>query len=403
MRTQERDYVRELARQVAEIAHSPENATIIQRWRDVNALRKPDRAPVWCRPVGVWTELLPDSALACTDPWLRAWERSLRQVLIKHDIGDDEPVERYFTVRAVVDVDPPNVYGVDLGRHDPDVEWGAFSFEPPLKGEEDFAKLRMPAFTYNHAQTQESLARAQDLLGDIMPVQVSGSVPLGGSLSDVAARMIGLNELMLHMALTPAMIHRLLAYLRDTVLAAIDQAEAQGYLTPNNTGPMFCADPIGEPANGTYTCQNQWLVLASQEYQLIGPKMWEEFLLDYQKPLAERFGLVQYGCCEDLTHKIDGVLTIPNLRVFVSSAWTDLDKVIDKVGQDYCIMWRQRATDVVFPDSTEGIRAHLEDGCRRLQGGYYQIVLRELQTLAGHPRRLHEWASTAIEMAARYA
>jgi hypothetical protein len=58
---------------------------------------------------------------------------------------------------------------------------------------------------------------------------------------------------------------------------------------------------------------------------------------------------------------------------------------------------------VVFPEDTAGIEAHLESGCRRLEGRSYQIVLRELQTLAGHPRRLHEWTRIAIEQAERYA
>ncbi|HRU04398.1 MAG TPA: hypothetical protein P5137_01325 [Candidatus Brocadiia bacterium] len=47
----ERDVVRELARQVAEIANSAENAAAERRWRDTNALRKPDRPPVWRRSV----------------------------------------------------------------------------------------------------------------------------------------------------------------------------------------------------------------------------------------------------------------------------------------------------------------------------------------------------------------
>ena len=51
-RQHQRETIRELAVQVAEIAASDSNATIQHRWRDVNALRKPDRAPVWCRPVG---------------------------------------------------------------------------------------------------------------------------------------------------------------------------------------------------------------------------------------------------------------------------------------------------------------------------------------------------------------
>jgi hypothetical protein len=32
-----------------------------------------------------------------------------------------------------------------------------------------------------------------------------------------------------------------------------------------------------------------------------------------------------------------------------------------------------------------------------------QIVLRELQTLSGHPSRLHKWTRAAIEMAHKYA
>jgi hypothetical protein len=83
---------------------------------------------------------------------------------------------------------------------------------------------------------------------------------------------------------------------------------------------------------------------------------------------------VQYGCCENLTRKIDGVLSIPNLRVFVCSAWTDLDTVIERVRGDYTIMWRQKASDVVFPDdgprgcAPATIRRDLEQGCKQLQG-----------------------------------
>lgn len=48
-------------------------------------------------------------------------------------------------------------------------------------------------------------------------------------------------------------------------------------------------------------------------------------------------------------------------------------------------------------------RRDLEQGCRQLRGYHYQIVLRKLQALSGHPRRLHVWTRAAIEMAAKYA
>jgi hypothetical protein len=80
-----------------------------------------------------------------------------------------------------------------------------------------------------------------------------------------------------------------------------------------------------------------------------------------------------------------------------------LETVQEAVGQDYVIMWRQKASNVVFPDDVATIRRDLEEGCRQLQGYHYQIVLRELQTLSGHPDRLHEWTRAAIEMSHNYA
>jgi hypothetical protein len=58
---------------------------------------------------------------------------------------------------------------------------------------------------------------------------------------------------------------------------------------------------------------------------------------------------------------------------------------------------------VVFPDDLEPIRRHLDEGLRKLHGHSYQVVLRELETLQGHPNRLREWASLAKELAARWA
>ncbi|MBW1899479.1 MAG: hypothetical protein JRI61_10525, partial [Deltaproteobacteria bacterium] len=42
------DRIRALAERVVTIAREPRMTAIKKRWADVNALRKPDRAPVWC-------------------------------------------------------------------------------------------------------------------------------------------------------------------------------------------------------------------------------------------------------------------------------------------------------------------------------------------------------------------
>ena len=399
----ERSYIRELARELAAIAESPENAAVMKRWRDVNALRRPDRAPVWCRPVDCWAEMLPEDALHCQTPWYRVIERGFRQDLIKHEIGDDTPFFNQFPVPAVFHWDPPNLWGVEIARHTSPMAGGSWSYDPPLKTAADFDRLQVPRYVYDREATQSALARADELLGDILPVRLSCGPPMVGTLGWYAADLRGLNEMMLDMVDAPELLHRLMAYIRDCLLQSMADVEATGLLTENNHIAMILSDPVGQPQpDGRLTHRNLWGMANSQEFDQVSPAMWEEFCLDYQRPILEKYGLTAYGCCENLTQKIDSVLTIPNLRIFVCSAWTNLDTVIEKVSDRYVIMWRQKASDVVFPDDEADLQRALDDGARRLQGCYYQIVLRELQTLAGHPDRLHVWTRLAKEAAEKY-
>lgn len=401
---EERARVRELACRLAEAAAEPRMAVIFRRWRDVNALRKPDRAPVYCRPVGCWAELLPEDSLTCHDPWLRGLEYQLRQELIKRDIDDDTPIPAYFPVSPVFTVKPATIWGVDIGHHESTVDGGAWAYDPPLKSPEDFDRLRLPVFTYNLAKTRENLDRVNELFGDLLPGRITCDAPLGATHGTAAADLRGLEQMMADMYDEPELLHRLMAFLRDATLAAMDTALDSGLLTPNTDLPMTCSDPVGPtPVADRYDFANLWCMGNSQEFDQVSPAMWEEFCLEYQRPIFARYGLVGYGCCENLTRKIDGVLSIPNLRIFVCSAWTNLDTLLEKVNADYCIMWRQKASEVVFPDETDTIQRHLESGMRRLQGRPYQVVLRELQTLAGHPDRLHVWTRLAKAAAERYA
>ena len=396
--------VRELAAQVAELAHSEEYERRRRRWRDVNGLRRPDRAPVWCRPARVWPEIIPPDSLVCEAPLCRNVEYTLRQHLWKDTVGDDSLVEPWWDVPAAFDCDTEHVWGLPTAQLVATTSLGGWRYDPPLKTEDDFERVTIPTFTYNAARTQEALERAHDLLGDLLPVRLACDSPLGAGLGTSLDQLRGMEAMLLDLALRPALIHRLMAKLLEGTLRAMRAAEATGLLTPNNYGPMTCSDPInGEPPPGEVGLHNLWVSANSQEFQEVSPVMWEEFLLNYQMPIFQQYGLVQYGCCEDLTRKIAGVLSILNLRVFVCSAWTDLDRVIEACGDRYTIMWRQKASDVTFADDLAPIRRHLEDGMRRLQGCHYQVVLREIETLAGNPRRLHDWARVATEVAEEWA
>lgn len=402
----ERACVRSLAERVAAIAHSERMSAIRKRWRDVNELELPDRAPVWCRPVGCWGELLPDSALSCNDPFLRSIEKSLRQTLVKDDIGDDSIVPPWYGVPRAFDVEPKNVWGVDIARHQSGVEGGAWAYQPAIASAEDLHRLRSPRFRYDARKTEERLEATAEALGGALPVRPANGSAFGQRLSATigtyVAGMLGLSEMMLLMATEPNLVHRVTRHVAHAVQESNRWQEGEGLLERNNDAPMTCSDDFGpEAPDGALSLKNLWCAANSQEYDQVSPAMWEEFCLEYQRPILAEFGRVAYGCCENLTHKLDGVMSLPNLRLLVCSAWTDLDAVLEKAGDRCAIMWRQKASDVVMPHDLAPIRRDLDEGTRKLKGRPYQIVLRELQTLAGHPDRLKEWTRLAIEAAER--
>lgn len=408
---QERSVLRALADKVATAAaDSRRMDPIRKRWRDVNALRKPDRAPVWCKPVALWSELIPEETYVCHDPFHRNIERSLRQVLFKLELDDDTPIDPFFPVPAILDVEPANRWGVEIARHVSASTGGAWAYDPPLREAGDFDRLCRPTFRYNAADTQRRIQRVGELFGDLLPPRRICLPPLSATYSQ-AAELRGLEQIMLDALEAPELLHRLMAHLRDSNLAAIDALERDGVLTVNHDlasaemGPSTYSNPIGTmPQGGGVVAADLWCAANSQEFDQVSPAMWEEFCLAYQKPVFARYGLVCYGCCENLTPKLDSVLSIPNLRIVVCSAWTDKTILLSKVPADrYVIMWRQKASEVCVPHDDRQIRDDLLAGAQRFQGRYYQIVLRELQTLMGHTGRLHAWVRYAKEAAERFA
>lgn len=396
--------VRDLADRVMELAQSEEYERRRQRWRDVNELRTPDRAPVWCRIALARREVLPDSDLQCEDPTCRGVEKALRYDLYKASIGDDEIREPWWGVRAVIRAEEPPIWGLQTKQSIGSTDQGGFKYYHPIETPADYEKLRVPQFYYDAETTERSAAQMRDILGDAMPVRVTGYPPLVPQLQNYLEALRGMGPMMEDLAFRPEMVHRAMAKMTEGALNAMRCAEEAGILTSNNHEPMFCSDPVNDPPeDGPVGLHNLWVASNSQEFDTVGPEMHEEFLLSYQKVLFQSFGRVQYGCCESLSNKTDIVLGIPNLRIFVCSFWTDLAEVIEACQGDYCIMWRQSAAQVTVRDTLDEYREHLERGLQMLQGHPYQIVLREIETLHGHERRLHEWADVSIELSEKYA
>ena len=396
--------VRDLAAQVADFARSDECEVRRARWRAANGCRRADRAPVWCRPAAVWEEILPPTALVTANALCRQVEYVLRQHLYKIWVGDDHIVEPWWGVNAVFRCDRPHPWGLPVQQSLGTTPQGGFSYHHPLQAPADYEKICLPSFAYDREASERAAAEMQDLLGDVLPIRLVGTPPLGPHQNTYIEQLRGMMGLMEDMAFEPALVHAAMATFTEAVLRAQRVAEAAGVLTPNHHEPMFCSDPLpGSPSPGPARLRHLWVAANSQEFDLVSPDMQDEFLLSYQRVILQQYGAVQYGCCESLTTKTAIVRRLPNLRIFVCSFWSDLDRILEACGTSCTIMWRQAAAQVTVNATLDEHRQHLDAGLKRLRGHYYQIVLRELQTLHGRPERLRDWARLAISLAEKHA
>jgi len=405
-RSDQKKHLRELAREIKEFSCTPENEARIKRWRDVNALRKPDRAPVYTFPSGdgVWSEIIPEESILCDRGSFREIEIALRKRLYKMYVEDDEPQPAFFPVHAVYDVTPANTWGVDVTVRESGKEGGSWGFAPAIRGPEDFSKLIIPKFAYNEAKTKEKTDAINDLMGDILPAKFMNNSLLSADVGYHAALLMGFENLLISILAEPEFLHGIMDYLTKAVVSGIDSMESTGKVTPNTEGDLTYiqySDMVGDEGPGGYSMKNCWCIASSQEFDPVSPEKWEEFSLYYQKKIFERYGLVSYGCCENLTNKIDAVMTIPNLRVFVCGPWTDLRKLVGKTEGKYVIQWRQKASEVIFCNDPGKIKRHLSDGAGILKGIPAHITLREVETLNGTPDLQKQWVSLAKEAAAK--
>jgi hypothetical protein len=403
----EREILAELAERVRDASQSRENLERRQLWLDTNGLRKATRAPVFLELYDTWPEVLPASSLVSSDPLAREIEYGLRQTLYKLDLGDDDVVEPWIDVPAVTNLGKNrgvSLWGIDLGKVQS--ASGAWLYaEHPIRGMDDLAKLAAPRLQYDAAATENRRARVEELVGGVLPARVTlgNTFRQWAKLHAWAAAFCGLQELYVLMIEQPAFVHELMRFLRDGILRLMDEVEAAGILRRNNTGRLSC-DDLPAPALEEHGVpfRHLWGRGESQEIDGVSPLMFEEFLFQYQLPILSRFGVVNYGCCENLTDKIGIVLGLPNLRQFICSAWTSVEEVARQVGDRCAIEWRGKATDVIAAAGRQALRKPLEDGLRVLAGCHVQIMLDSIMTTHGNPGRLREWVEAAKEASAKF-
>jgi hypothetical protein len=415
--TVERDTLRGLAAEVADLLTLPIEAEKRELWRRHNKL-EPTRPVIYCSPENAWTEIFPPDQLQCTQVVARDWELRLRQLIFYgRRMGDDYTIPPFFDIGHVHE-DP--FWGLAEqrvgGEHNSSYTWIS-----PIKTFDDIDKLRMPMLRVDFAATQHLAALATDCFGDLYPVRVKTAGCAGGDpfpdprlksawwwstgMTLNLANLRGLQQMMVDMVDSPELIHRIMAILRDGTLFMLDKLESAGLLYLNNDATYVASGGLGwsdelpqADHTGVVRLSDLWGFGESQETVGISPRMFETFVFPYQLPILERFGLNCYGCCEPLDKRWRIIKQIPRLRRVSVSAWSDA-AVMAKNVEDHCILSiKPSPTDLAMETFNEDrIRQSLHHYFEVTRGCHVEILMKDNHTIRNQPSRLTRWVELAHE------
>lgn len=399
--------LRELAKRTLEEAMRPAYNERRTLWRDFNSLRG-TRVPVYILdPQGMWREVFSEIELLCEDALFRSYENWMRLQLYHATFGDDYIIEPWVTVRPVYANTAPDWYSwgvhVDVERIS-----GTMAYhlgEPPIKTPEDIQKLIPPIPVIDAQKTAAKFDMIQDAVGDVVGVVPDNFPPGAVGLSYTLAYLLEPQQMLYQLYDQPDMVHRLSKLISETSLRICDEAEAQGlYSNCDSTfhgNPQIQAMPycheLPEPGARTATPMSEhWIYDCSQEFESVSPEMYEEFVLSYERPIYEKFGLTSYGCCENLTKKIPYLKKIKNLRRVAVTPWADDEECAGQLGGDYVVSWRPNPAEMVMQGfDAERIKAVIKraksiyESC----GCHWEINLKDFISVECDPDRLRKWVA----------
>jgi len=400
MSERDRSIVRDLTQQYVEICNAPEQAERRSLWRRHNSFHS-TRPPIYIRAFA-WQEM-PDSQCSCEDPLLRGYESFFRQRLFWHGLDDDSIFEPWVTVAATHRVSGWGLAGKRLQSDDPR---GSFKIDYPIKQLEDVEQLQPPRHDIDEERTAETVARTQDAIGDLIAIDVDRAPAYRVWSADISTNLgylRGIEHFMMDMLDNPEWLHALLRFMSEGVLRTHAEAEAAGDwgLSAHQNQAMPYAEELEDPAaNGEPVKREQlWCFMGAQEYAAVSPAMHDEFLLQYQLPILREFGLAAYGCCEDLTHKIDMLRQIPNLRRIAVAPAADVPRCAEQIGRDYVLSYRPSPTDMVgYSLDADRVRVLLKADLEACRACSTDITLKDVETVEGDPDRIRNWVILARQV-----
>ena len=400
--------VRELAKEVMEYALSDRHVRMRKRFLDNNDL-KIVRPPLIMEEIP-WHEMNLDGELDCvsTDPELRGMEYSLRVALFRErHFRCDNYLEPVWVVKKAMS-STGNGFATEEDRLAVDAKNNIVShrYHDVLRDEKDLECYHDPVVTAYPEKDAGNVARAEEILGGIMPVELRG-YGIYYAPWDKIAMLRGVEPILIDIYDRPEFLHRIISLFTRAMNLEMDQMEALGLYDPRDLS-LHCTPspftPEKEPDPAHTVTKDIWFRSMAQMFSSVSPDAHEEFDLQYSIPLAARCAHTYYGCCEPLDDRIDKLKKYPNLRKVGVSPWANVERSAEQLGGDFVLSRKPNPSHVALHTDPDQIRAEIEETVKLAlkYGCPCDITLKDISTVGYRPENLIVWADAASSVLDEY-
>jgi len=403
--TNDKNTIRSLAAELAEIASLPAQEQKRGMWRKLNGL-KPDRPMVMIDQV-CWNEMNVNDELTlrCEDPECRGYESFMRMTLYqwKH-FRVDMVVEPFIRVpKAIhnsgIGIGPKE----DIAVTDPTSGVVGHAFKNQFVTDADLDKIKMAVVSEDKAETARRLEVAHELFDGELGIFEQG-LDFNLSIWDPISALMSVQDACYALIDRPEYMAELAGRIVRSYMSMIDQTEEQGLLC-HSQSLIHCTGAWTDelPAPGFDPAKPRtkdiWMMGLAQMFSTVSPAMFDEFEVEMCMPIFERFGLVYYGCCDPLDLKMAQVRKISNARKISMSPWVDENRGASEIKGDYVYSRKPNPAHLMSFHEDE-VRGHLQasvDACAKY-GCPLELILKDISTVAYEPQRLWRWAEIAMEV-----
>ena len=403
----ERQILRDLASRYMEIASLPVQAQKRDLWKALN--RSKMERPMVAIDQLPWNELNADGFLTCkiADPFWQGIENQLRSTIYRWEhFPVDMVVEPFITIPKAISC---TGYGISIEEEtqatDETNSVVSHRFINQLQTEEDLEKIKDMHFTHDEAKSKLWMEEAAQVFEGIAPILQSGGTQFHLGVWDTISMLMGVENAYIELMDRPEFIHAIMEKFTHSVLNGIDEANKLGIVNDNinicHCSYIYTDELLPDFGQGKGPhSENCWAFGLAQLFSSVSPSITEEFELPYVTRMAEKFGMIYYGCCDRLDDRLDIVKRIPHVKKISCSPWSDRENFAEKIGPTI-IMSNKPTPALVATDTLdeEEIRKDIRrtiDAAKK-NNVNLELILKDISTVRYQPQRLTRWAEIAME------